>query len=96
MKAITREQVEYVAHLARLALTPEEAERFTGQLDRILASFEKLGELDTEGVEPTRHAIPIVNAFRDDRKRPSCEADKALTNAPDKHESYFKVPRIIE
>lgn len=93
---ISREEVEYVAHLARLALGPEEAEEFTGQLDDILQYFEKLNELDTSGVEPMQHAINIVNAFRDDDVKESYDAETALKNAPDSHEDFFKVPKIIE
>ena len=93
---ITREEVEYVAHLARLALTAEEAEEFTGQLDQILGYFEKLGELDAKDVKPTRHAIALVNAFREDQVQPSYDAETALANAPDREGAFFKVPKIIE
>lgn len=93
---ISREEVEYVAHLARIELSAEEAEQFTGQLDQILQYFEKLDQLDTSQVEPTRHAIPVVNAFRDDEVRESYDSDTALQNAPDRSEGFFKVPKIIE
>lgn len=93
---INREEVEYVANLARLALNPEEAEEFAGQLDQILQYFEKLTELDTSEVEPTRHAIAITNAFREDEIKPSFDSETALNNAPDHHQAFFKVPKIIE
>jgi aspartyl-tRNA(Asn)/glutamyl-tRNA(Gln) amidotransferase subunit C len=93
---ITREEVEYVAHLARIELSAEEAEKFTGQLDQMLSYFEKLGALDTQNVEPTRHAIAIVNAFREDRVKESYDSAQALANAPDKDGPFFKVPKIIE
>lgn len=93
---ITREEVEYVAHLARLALTADEASEFAGQLDQILGYFEKLEELDTSGVEPTRHAIAVVNAFREDVVKPSYDSETALENAPDKSDDFFRVPKIIE
>jgi aspartyl-tRNA(Asn)/glutamyl-tRNA(Gln) amidotransferase subunit C len=93
---ISREEVEYVAHLARIELGPEEAEKFTDQLGQILGYFEKLGELDTSEVEPTRHAIAITNAFREDEVKESYDSDTALKNAPDKDGSFFKVPKIIE
>ena len=93
---ITRAEVEYVAHLARIELTPQEAEKFTGQLGEMLAYFEKLGELDTKDIEPTRHAIAIVNAFREDQVKESYDSDTALKNAPDKEGAFFKVPKIIE
>lgn len=93
---ISREEVEYVANLARLALSPEEAAEFTGQLDQILGYFEKLRELDTTDVPATRHAIDIVNAFRDDLVHQSYDADTALKNAPSREGQFFKVPKIIE
>lgn len=93
---IDRKQVEYVAHLARLDLKPEEAEQFTGQLDEILGYIEKLQELDTTGIEPTSHAIPIVNAFREDEVKESYDQDTALKNAPSEENGFFKVPKIIE
>ena len=93
---ITREQVEYVAHLARLRLSPEEAEKFTSQLDQILVYFEKLNRLDTSQVEPTSHPIPMVNAFREDLVKPSIDVEEALANAPDKEGNFLKVPKIIE
>jgi len=88
--------VEYVAHLARLRLSPEEAEKFTSQLDQILVYFEKLNQLDTSNIEPTSHPIPMVNAFREDVVKPSIDVEEALVNAPDKEGNFFKVPKIIE
>jgi len=93
---ISREEVEYVANLARLALSDEEARQFTGQLDQILAHLDKLSELDTRDVPPTRHAIDVVNAFRDDEVKPSYDSETALQNAPSKEGPFFKVPKIIE
>jgi aspartyl-tRNA(Asn)/glutamyl-tRNA(Gln) amidotransferase subunit C len=93
---IDRKEVEYVAQLARLELSPEDAERFTGQLDQILNYMEKLQEIDTSGIEPTSHAIPMVNAFREDEVRESYDQDTALKNAPHREDGFFKVPKIIE
>jgi len=93
---ITRKEVEYVAHLARLRLSEDEAEKFTAQMDQILSYFEKLNELNTEGIEPTSHSVPMVNAFREDLVKPSLPVDDALVNAPDKEGNFFKVPKIIE
>jgi aspartyl-tRNA(Asn)/glutamyl-tRNA(Gln) amidotransferase subunit C len=93
---ISREEVEKVAQLARMELTPAEADKFTGQLDQILQYFEKLGQLDTKDIEPTRHAIEITNAFRDDLVKPGYDSDTALKNAPDRDGPFFKVPKIIE
>ena len=93
---IDRKEVEYVAHLARLELKEEEAEEFTGQLDNILGYIEKLQEIDTTGIEPTSHAIPMVNAFREDEVKESYDQETALRNAPSEEHGFFKVPKIIE
>lgn len=93
---ITQEQVEHVAKLARLALSREEIATFTGQMDGILAYVEKLNELDTAGIIPTSHAVPVENAFRADVVRPSIGTDNALANAPDRVEDFFRVPKVIE
>jgi aspartyl-tRNA(Asn)/glutamyl-tRNA(Gln) amidotransferase subunit C len=93
---ITRAEVEHVARLARLELTDEEQQTFTGQMDAILAYVEKLNELDTAGIVPTAHAVPMENAFRDDLPAPPIGIDSALANAPDRVESFFRVPKVIE
>lgn len=93
---ITREQVQHVARLARLELTEEETELFTGQLDGILAYVDKLNELNTDGIVPTAHAVPMENAFREDVVTPSIGIENALANAPDRSESFFRVPQVIE
>ena len=93
---ITRAEVEHVARLARLGLSDEEQETFTGQMDAILAYVDKLNELDTSGIVPTAHAVPMENAFRDDEMTPSIGIDNALANAPDRVESFFRVPKVIE
>jgi aspartyl-tRNA(Asn)/glutamyl-tRNA(Gln) amidotransferase subunit C len=93
---ITPEEVEHVARLARLALSPEEINTFTGQMDAILAYVETLNQLDTGGIVPTSHAVPVENAFRDDTVRPSIGVDNALANAPDRVEDFYRVPKVIE
>ncbi len=93
---ITKKEVEYVAQLARLELTPQDTEKFTGQLDEILGYFDKLNQLDTSGIEPTSHAVPMDNAFREDVVKPSMDHQTALDNAPSKEDGFFKVPKIIE
>ncbi len=93
---ITRAEVEHVARLARLELSAEEAVTFTGQMDAILAYVDKLNELDTTGITPTSHAVPVENAFRADEVRPSIGTDNALANAPDRVEGFFRVPKVIE
>jgi aspartyl-tRNA(Asn)/glutamyl-tRNA(Gln) amidotransferase subunit C len=93
---ITREEVENVALLARLELSEKEKDLFTGQMDAILAYVDKLNELDTSGIIPTAHAVPMENAFRDDEERPSIGIDNALANAPEQAEGFFRVPKVIE
>lgn len=96
MAKITLEEVEHVARLARLALTPEEKERMRSQLDAILAYIDKLRELDTTGVEPTSHAIPMTNVMREDEPRPPFPKEEMLANAPERDGDFFRVPKIIE
>lgn len=93
---ITRQEVEHVARLARLALSDEERERTLAQLDAILTYIDKLNQLDTTEVEPTSHVIPMTNVFREDEVRPSLAQEQALANAPDRQEALFRVPRILE
>lgn len=85
-----------VARLARLALDEAEKERYTRQLGDILRAFERLRGLDTQGVPPTAHAVPIQNAFRTDATRPSLAPEAALANAPAAQDGHFRVPRILE
>ena len=93
---ITVADVEHVARLARLDLTTEEKTLFAGQMDAILGYVEKLKELQTDDILPTSHAVPMENAFRDDRVRAAIGVEKALINAPDRVESFFRVPKVIE
>jgi len=88
--------IRYVAHLARLALTPDEEKKLGAQLGGILGYIEKLKELDVTGVEPTAHAIPLVNVTRPDEVRPSLPHDDALRNAPARANGLFMVPKIVE
>ncbi|MFZ2087159.1 MAG: Asp-tRNA(Asn)/Glu-tRNA(Gln) amidotransferase subunit GatC [Desulfobaccales bacterium] len=93
--ALTREEVLHVAKLARLSLNPEEVDLFTRQLNNILAYVEKLQEVDTDGVPPMAHAVPIFNVFREDEVAPSLSRDEGLANAPAQEEGTFVVPRVI-
>ena len=88
--------VKYVAHLARIALTPEEQEKFGAQLSNILGYIDKLNQLDVSGIEPTAHAVPLVNVFRPDEVRPSLPNAEALRNAPASANGLFMVPKIVE
>ena len=88
--------IEKVARLARLELSGEEKETFGNQLDQILTYMEQLNRLDTTGVEPTSHAIPMDNVFREDEVKPSFPREEVLGISPDQEDDHFKVPRIIE
>ena len=93
---ITPEDVRHVARLARLELSEAELERMRAEMDAILAYMDKLRSLDTTGVEPTSHAVPLRNVMRDDEPRASFPRDDMLANAPDRAGDFFRVPRIIE
>jgi aspartyl-tRNA(Asn)/glutamyl-tRNA(Gln) amidotransferase subunit C len=88
--------VKYVAHLARLGLTEAEEQKLSAQLGQILGYIEKLNELDVSNVEPTAHAVPLVNITRRDVVRPSLATEEALRNAPSKANGLFLVPKIVE
>ncbi len=93
---VTRDVIEYVAHLGRIELDPNEIERYTAQLDSILEYMDKLNSLDTSGIEPMTHAIPNVNVFREDSVAQSFSTEESVKNAPERKGSFFKVPPIIE
>ena len=93
---ITKDEVLYVADLARLDLDEASIDKFAGQIATILDYVDKLNEVDTAGVRPTSHAISLTNAFRKDEQEQHLERDKALANAPQKEEGNFVVPKIIE
>ncbi len=92
---ISKQEVEHVAHLARLNLTDGELDMMTGQLDNILSYVDKLGELDTDNVPPTTHVFSVNNAFREDVVKKSLPQEEALKNAPQQNGETFQVPRII-
>ncbi|BDG61249.1 Asp-tRNA(Asn)/Glu-tRNA(Gln) amidotransferase subunit GatC [Caldinitratiruptor microaerophilus] len=94
--AISREEVEHVARLARLGLSEEEKDRFTVQLGRILEHVAALQRLDTEGVPPTFHVLPLQNVLRADEVLPSLPREEALARAPETGEGTFRVPKITE
>ena len=90
------DEVKYVANLARLAITEEEAEKLTNELDAIISFAEELNELDTENVEPTSHVLDMKNIFREDVAKPGLPVEEVLKNAPDHENGQIKVPAIIE
>ena len=96
MARITRDEVERVAFLARLSLSDEEAQRLAGELDTILEYVETLNELDTDGVEPTSHPIALATPLREDRAVPGIDPELAVANAPERSNTAFVVPKVIE
>ncbi len=96
MPSITPAEVLHVARLARLELSEAELETMRAQLTSILTYIDRLKALDVTGVEPTSHAVPLVNVMRDDEVVPSFPRDEMLRNAPDRVGEFFRVPRIIE
>jgi aspartyl-tRNA(Asn)/glutamyl-tRNA(Gln) amidotransferase subunit C len=89
---LSRDQVNHVARLARLELTAEEEERYSGELSKVLDWIELIGELDLEDVPPTSHVIDVENALREDEPRPSMPVERALESAPDAALGGFRVP----
>jgi aspartyl-tRNA(Asn)/glutamyl-tRNA(Gln) amidotransferase subunit C len=88
--------VKYVAHLARLRLSPEEEQKLGAQLAHILDYIAKLKEVDVSRVEPTAHAFPLVNVMRPDAIQPSLPHEEAMRNAPARGGGLFLVPKIVE
>jgi aspartyl-tRNA(Asn)/glutamyl-tRNA(Gln) amidotransferase subunit C len=88
--------IQYVANLARVALTPDEDQRLGQQLTNILGYIEKLKEVDVSQVEPTAHAFPLVNVTRPDVVTGSLPHDEAMRNAPAKAGGLFVVPKVVE
>jgi aspartyl-tRNA(Asn)/glutamyl-tRNA(Gln) amidotransferase subunit C len=92
--ALGRAEVAHVAKLARLALTEDELDRFTGQLATVLAHGADVAALDLEGVAPTAHPLPVHNVVRPDEPRPGLDRAEVLAAAPDVEDHRFRVPRI--
>ena len=96
MAKISKEEVKHVAHLARLAITEEEAEKFAEQLGKITDFAEQLNELDTTNVEPTSHVLPLVNVLREDVAKQGLSREKVMLNVKDQEAGQIKVPSIME
>jgi aspartyl-tRNA(Asn)/glutamyl-tRNA(Gln) amidotransferase subunit C len=93
---ITEDEVRHIVNLARLVLSEDELSMYRGQLNAIIGHVEQLNTLDTTGIEPTSHVLPITNVMRDDVHMPSLSNDEALKNAPDPSDKFYRVPKIIE
>jgi aspartyl-tRNA(Asn)/glutamyl-tRNA(Gln) amidotransferase subunit C len=96
MSDIDRDVVRYVADLARIALSEDEVERFTGQLSVVLESVGKLREVDTEAIPPTASVLPLENVWREDEVRPGLSIEDVMRNAPARDGDLFRVQTVIE
>lgn len=94
--SVSKDEVQYVANLARLQLSPEETESLAEDMNDILDYIETLNEVDTSDVEPLEHVIELEYRFREDKTKEPLDHDEALKNAPDADSDYFRVPRVIE
>lgn len=93
---ISDETIEYVGILAKLELSDEEKEQAKSDMGRMLDYIDKLGELDTTGVEPMSHVFPVQNVFREDIVTNGDTREELLTNAPEQKDGMFTVPRTFE
>ncbi len=94
--AINKDTVKYTANLARIELSDEELEHFTGQLDKILAYVDKLNTLNVADLKPTSHVLKMKNVYREDARKNSLPVSEAIKNAPSRENNLFKVPKIID
>ena len=88
--------VRHVAGLARLNVSDDEVSLFARQLAAVLDYVDQINELNTDDVPATAHALPLVNVFREDSVDPSYKPADALSNAPDSHDGFFKVPKVLD
>lgn len=96
MAQLSHEEINHIALLARLALSPAEREREARELGQLLEHFSRLNELDTAEVEPTDHVLPVTNVLRHDAARPGLALEDVLANAPEAADGMFQVPRVVE
>jgi aspartyl-tRNA(Asn)/glutamyl-tRNA(Gln) amidotransferase subunit C len=94
--AVSKEEVKYIANLARLRFSDEETEKMAGEMNQVLNYMQTLDEIDTENVEPLRHVIDLEYRPRKDEIKEPLNHEEALKNAPDADSDYFRVPRVIE
>lgn len=93
---LSNDQIQHIARLARVGLSDQDVERFSHQLSDILDYFERLRQVDTEGIPPTAHTLPLHNVMRDDVTAPSLDKEETLANAPLREGDYFRVRQILD
>jgi aspartyl-tRNA(Asn)/glutamyl-tRNA(Gln) amidotransferase subunit C len=96
MAAAPQLNIDHVARLARLELTPEEKAKFAQQLGDVLHHIEQLSQVDVSGIDPTAHATPVFNVWQEDVAGPGLDVAQALRNAPAKRENMIAVPKVVE
>src|SRR5690625_5008284 len=96
MEEVTKKEVEHIADLVRIAVSDKEMETYTAHINTVIEYADKLGELNTDDVEPTKHGIVLENVLRTDEVTQSVTQEEALRNAPDKQDGHFKVPSVME
>ncbi len=94
--SLSKEQVHHIARLARIAVSDDDVEQFAGQLSSLLDHFSTLSAVDTEGVEPTAHPLPLGNVMRADEPAPSLPLEEVLANAPEHEDGYLRVRAVLE
>lgn len=94
--AITKEQIQWIAHLSRLELKPDELALAATQLTSILDYINQLQQINTDNIEPLAHALDVSNVFREDDLKESLAVDQALANAPNRQGNFYGVPAILE
>lgn len=96
MSSAPQLDIDHIAKLARIALTPEEKAKFSQQLGDVLHHIEQLSKVDVSGVEPTAHASPVFNVWQEDVARPGLSVEDALRNAPAQRQNMVVVPKVVE
>ena len=96
MSSAPQLNIDHVANLARLELTPDEKAKFAQQLGDVLHHIEQLAQVDVRGIEPMAHAAPVFNVWQDDIARPGLDVAQALRNAPAKRDHMIAVPKVVE
>ena len=94
--AISKDEVRYIANLARLGLSEEEISHFQAQLESVLGYIDKLKSLDVGHVKPTAHALDLCNVYRPDEVKPSIDSADVFKIAPSQEGNFYKVPKVIE
>ena len=93
---VDEKEVRHIAHLARLTLSDDQVAVFAGQLSAVIDHFRELQQVDTHGIDPTAHPLPVTNVFRDDAPTEPLGADALLVNAPGHQQNYFTLPKVLD